>query len=138
MFVPTPIRAIFSWRAMNQSQELQAGWMLVNTPTSKKHTLVAPRKQNRLLRLVGVEQYRSRRLRNTFLQAILRPLKMLAKPVVFMSCFYYSDLRRVGVPRLLFRRRRPLHAYVLRMGPPCLRSYSHDRGCKCVQPRLLS
>src|SRR5436305_4211758 len=56
--------------------------MLVNTSTSRKHAMIAPRKQSHLLRLVGVGQYRSRRLRNTFLQAIL------AKPVVFVSCFY--------------------------------------------------
>ena len=81
--------AIFSWRATNQSQELQARWMLANTSTSRKYTMIAPRKQNRLPRPVGVEQYRSRQLRNTFLQAILRPLEKLVKPVVFISCFYY-------------------------------------------------
>jgi hypothetical protein len=48
-----------------------------------------PHKTSRLLRLVGVEQYRSRRLRNTFLQAVMRPIKVLAKPTVFVSCVYY-------------------------------------------------
>jgi hypothetical protein len=48
-----------------------------------------PPKKSRLLRLVGVEQYHSRRLRNTFLQALMRPVKVLAKPTVFISCVYY-------------------------------------------------
>jgi hypothetical protein len=48
-----------------------------------------PHKTSRLLRLVGVEQYRSRRLRNTFLQAVMRPIKVVAKPTVFVSCVYY-------------------------------------------------
>jgi hypothetical protein len=48
-----------------------------------------PHKTSRLLRLVGVEQYRSRRLRNTFLQAVMRPIKVLAKPTIFVSCVYY-------------------------------------------------
>jgi hypothetical protein len=48
-----------------------------------------PHKTSRLLRLVGVEQYRSRQLRNTFLQAMMRPIKVLAKPTVFVSCVYY-------------------------------------------------
>jgi hypothetical protein len=48
-----------------------------------------PPKKSRLLRLVGVEQFHSRQLRNTFLQAMMRPIKVLAKPTVFISCIYY-------------------------------------------------
>lgn len=48
-----------------------------------------PPKKSRLLRLIGVEQYRSRKLRNTFAQAAMRPVKVLTKPTVFISCVYY-------------------------------------------------
>ena len=43
-----------------------------------------------LSRLVGIEQWRSRYLRNTFWQAISRALKTVSNPVVFMADFYYA------------------------------------------------
>ncbi|KAL9603196.1 MAG: hypothetical protein Q9179_002297 [Wetmoreana sp. 5 TL-2023] len=49
----------------------------------------APR-ASRLLRLLGVEQWRSRYLRNTFWQAMSRALKTIANPVVFITDFYYA------------------------------------------------
>jgi MFS family permease len=48
-----------------------------------------PPRQSRLLRLVGIEQYRSRHLRNTFLQAIIRPVKVILKPTVLISTIYF-------------------------------------------------
>lgn len=70
-----------------------------------------PHKTSRLLRLVGVEQYRSRRLRNTFLQAMMRPIKVLAKPTIFVSCIYYclTFAWVVGMSTLfMFKRKLPL------------------------------
>jgi len=54
------------------------------------HPSKQPPRGSRLLRLVGVEQWRSRHLRNTFWQAISRSLKAIANPVVFITDFYYA------------------------------------------------
>ncbi|KAJ4516473.1 hypothetical protein HRR83_001807 [Exophiala dermatitidis] len=48
-----------------------------------------PPRGNKLTRLLGISQYRSRHLRNTFGQAVMRPVKVILKPTVFLSCFYY-------------------------------------------------
>lgn len=40
-------------------------------------------------RLIGIEQYRNRHLRNTFLQACMRPIHVILKPTVFISCLWY-------------------------------------------------
>lgn len=45
--------------------------------------------RSRWQRLVGVEQWRSRRQRNTWIQAIMRTVKVLLKPVVFLINIYY-------------------------------------------------
>ncbi|OQU99449.1 hypothetical protein CLAIMM_05080 [Cladophialophora immunda] len=47
-----------------------------------------PAKRSRLLRLVGVEQFRSRRLRNTVRETIRRPARVLILPTVFISVIY--------------------------------------------------
>ena len=49
----------------------------------------APR-GSRLWRLVGIEQWRSRYLRNSFWQAMSRALKTISNPVVVMADFYYA------------------------------------------------
>ncbi|KAF2767400.1 MFS transporter [Teratosphaeria nubilosa] len=43
----------------------------------------------RISRLVGVEQWRSRGERNTFLEAMMRPMRVILKPTVFISTVYY-------------------------------------------------
>jgi len=48
-----------------------------------------PTPQSRIKRLVGVEQWQTRHLRNSFVGAISRPAKAIAKPVVFISTLYY-------------------------------------------------
>ncbi|KPI38023.1 putative MFS-type transporter [Cyphellophora attinorum] len=48
-----------------------------------------PDRGSRISRLIGLSQWRSRHLRNTFGQAMLRPIKVLIKPTVFLSSFYY-------------------------------------------------
>lgn len=48
-----------------------------------------PVKQSRILRLVGVEQFRTRHLRNSFFGAIMRSIKVISKPTVFISVVYY-------------------------------------------------
>lgn len=40
--------------------------------------------------LVGIEQWRSRRSRNTFWGAVSRSVKVLSKPVILLSLFYYT------------------------------------------------
>lgn len=48
-----------------------------------------PLRKSRLFRLVGVEQFRSRHLRNTFFEAVMRPIKVMSRPTVFISAIYY-------------------------------------------------
>ncbi|KAI1074794.1 major facilitator superfamily domain-containing protein [Whalleya microplaca] len=48
-----------------------------------------PDRGTRLTSLLGIPQYRSRHLRNTFWQACMRPIRAIMKPVVFISSFYY-------------------------------------------------
>ncbi len=48
-----------------------------------------PARKSRLLRLIGVEQWRSRHLRNTFPEAMMRPIKVILKPSVLISLIYY-------------------------------------------------
>jgi hypothetical protein len=47
-----------------------------------------PDRGSRISRLIGLSQWRSRHLRNTFGQAMLRPIKVLIKPTVFLSSFW--------------------------------------------------
>ncbi|KAL8771747.1 MAG: hypothetical protein Q9209_002938 [Squamulea sp. 1 TL-2023] len=48
-----------------------------------------PPRQSHLLRLIGVEQWRSRHLRNGFREAMMRALKTISRPVVLLANFYY-------------------------------------------------
>jgi hypothetical protein len=48
-----------------------------------------PSTGNRITSMTGIAQWRSRSLRNTFGQAAMRPVKVLLKPTVFISCVYY-------------------------------------------------
>lgn len=48
-----------------------------------------PVPKSRLLRLVGVEQWRSRHSRQTFSQAIMRPIIAISKLPVLLSTIYY-------------------------------------------------
>ncbi|KAK5125891.1 hypothetical protein LTR08_005112 [Meristemomyces frigidus] len=43
----------------------------------------------RIARLIGTEQWRSRKQRSTFYQAVMRPVLVLLKPTVFLSTVYY-------------------------------------------------
>ena len=53
-----------------------------------------PRRQNRLLRVVGVEQYKQKYTTNTFLEAGSRLLFTALKLPVFLTClFYFFDCR---------------------------------------------
>lgn len=42
-----------------------------------------------LSRLIGIEQWRSRHQRSSFRQACMRPVVVLLKPTVFLSCTFY-------------------------------------------------
>ncbi|KAL9578112.1 MAG: hypothetical protein Q9203_007211 [Teloschistes exilis] len=48
-----------------------------------------PPRRSRLLRVIGIEQWRSRHLRNTFWEAMMRPLQVIVKPTVFLSFVYF-------------------------------------------------
>jgi hypothetical protein len=48
-----------------------------------------PERGSRISRLLGISQFKSRHLRNSFGQAALRPIKVLLKPTVFLSSLYY-------------------------------------------------
>ncbi|KAL8896447.1 MAG: hypothetical protein Q9207_007704 [Kuettlingeria erythrocarpa] len=48
-----------------------------------------PRRSSRFLRVIGVEQWRSRHLRNTFSEAMARPFRVLLKPTVLISFVYF-------------------------------------------------
>lgn len=48
-----------------------------------------PVRQSRWLRLIGIEQWRSRKSRNSFPEAIMRSFKVLGRPVVLLANFYY-------------------------------------------------
>ena len=48
-----------------------------------------PSTGSRITSLIGIAQWRSRTLRNSFGQAAMRPIKVLIKPIVFISCLYY-------------------------------------------------
>jgi hypothetical protein len=48
-----------------------------------------PSKQSRIMRLIGIEQRRTKRIRNTFFQAVMRPVLVIIKPTVLITCTYY-------------------------------------------------
>jgi nitrate/nitrite transporter NarK len=48
-----------------------------------------PARKSRLLRLIGVEQWKSRHQRNTFFQAISRPAIVITKIPVILTTLYY-------------------------------------------------
>ncbi|KAF2993748.1 hypothetical protein E8E13_001001 [Curvularia kusanoi] len=47
-----------------------------------------PPQGSRIGQLVGTAQFQSRHLRSTFGQACMRPIHVILKPTVFLSCFY--------------------------------------------------
>ncbi|AEO71904.1 uncharacterized protein THITE_2124783 [Thermothielavioides terrestris NRRL 8126] len=49
-----------------------------------------PPRGSRVARLVGVSQWRSRHLRNTFTQACWRTIRVLLLPTVALSCLFYA------------------------------------------------
>lgn len=59
-----------------------------------------PKPTSRLSRLVGIEQLKSRRLRNSFVDALLRPIKTLLKPTVFISGIFYVFTYMWGIGSL--------------------------------------
>ncbi|KAF3483514.1 uncharacterized protein GIQ15_02838 [Arthroderma uncinatum] len=40
-------------------------------------------------RMIGIEQWQSRQLRNSFKDAVMRPFIVICKPPMFISCLYY-------------------------------------------------
>ena len=52
-----------------------------------------PPRGNHITRLLGIAQFKSRRFRNSFAQAIWRCVSVLLKPTVFLACLYYVLVR---------------------------------------------
>ena len=52
-------------------------------------TEAQPPRGTRIGRLLGVPQWRSRSLRNSFGEACMRSVRVILKPTVAISCFYY-------------------------------------------------
>lgn len=51
-----------------------------------------PIPKSRILRLIGVEQWRSRHLRQTFPQALMRPITAISKlPVLLCTVYYFLN-----------------------------------------------
>lgn len=48
-----------------------------------------PPRRSRLLRVIGIAQWRSRHLRNTFSEAMMRPFQVIVKPTVLISFVYF-------------------------------------------------
>lgn len=48
-----------------------------------------PPRGSHFSQLLGLSQWRSRKMRNTLGQALMRPVWVALKPTVFISCFYY-------------------------------------------------
>ncbi|KDQ59908.1 hypothetical protein JAAARDRAFT_192363 [Jaapia argillacea MUCL 33604] len=48
-----------------------------------------PAQGTRIERLIGISQWRSRHQRNSFKEAMMRPIKVISKPVVALSTIYY-------------------------------------------------
>ena len=48
-----------------------------------------PPHRSRWLRLVGYEQWQSRHLRNTFLEAVMRSVRVISKPIILLANIYY-------------------------------------------------
>jgi hypothetical protein len=54
-----------------------------------KRPVRTPGFKGKVQRLVGIEQWRTRDQRSTFGQAVMRPVRVLLKPTVFISTLYY-------------------------------------------------
>ena len=52
-------------------------------------TIEQPVQKSRVLRVIGVEQWKSRPQRSTFLQAIMRPVRAILQLPVLIATFYY-------------------------------------------------
>ena len=48
-----------------------------------------PGTSGRMLRIIGIEQWRCRKQRKSFAQAVSRPFRVLVKPTIFLSTIYY-------------------------------------------------
>lgn len=48
-----------------------------------------PPRRSRLLRMIGIEQWRSRSQRSSFFEAMKRPLQMIIRLPVLLAVFYY-------------------------------------------------
>jgi hypothetical protein len=55
----------------------------------RRPTVEQPPRGSRVERLLGVAQFRSRHLRNSFGAACMRPIRVIIKPTVLLSTFYY-------------------------------------------------
>jgi hypothetical protein len=75
-----------------------------------------PVPHSRVKRLIGIEQWHSRKQRSTFWQAFMRPWQVIAKPTVLLSMTYYmfSFAWVVGINTTLSIFLTPLYNFGLR------------------------
>ena len=75
-----------------------------------------PMPHSRIKRLIGIEQWHSRKQRSTFWQAFMRPWQVIAKPTVLLSMTYYmfSFAWVVGINTTLSIFLTPLYNFGLR------------------------
>ncbi|KAK0642869.1 major facilitator superfamily domain-containing protein [Cercophora newfieldiana] len=69
---------------------LVAGWLQETYYDRSIPAAEQPAPGNRIGRLVGTAQFKSRHLRNTFGQACWRTVSVLIKPIILISCFFYA------------------------------------------------
>ena len=68
-------------------ESFRLGWLDVRPGQLLRNRQPVPK--SRLLRLIGVEQWRGRHLRQTFLQALMRPVIAISKLPVLLGTIYY-------------------------------------------------
>lgn len=61
-------------------------------------TEAQPPRGTRIGRLLGVPQWQSRRLRNSFGEACMRSVRAILKPTVAISCLYYLLVSALPAP----------------------------------------
>lgn len=68
---------------------------------------------SRLMRLIGVQQRRNRQPSNTFLEAMMRPIKAISKPVILLTNVYYllTFAWSVGINATLAQLVAPLYGF---------------------------
>ena len=89
-----------------------------------------PPRGSRLLRLIGVQQRKNRQPANTFLEAMMRPVEAITKPVIFLTNVYYlfTFAWSVGINTTIAQLVTPLYGW----GPRQLGRFLVSQVCPSV------